>query len=254
VYREHPSRIPGATLWRTDSASASRETRIVPDGSLDIIWLGDRLIVAGADTRAQFTQGRPGHVTAGIRFAPGYAPALLAIPAHEITNQRIPLDAIWASRVVAPIMHRLNSTDATDADAIAGSLEQSIVDRLPTLDFTRADRSRRLLRLAETGISAGAIALHLGLSPRQLHRRATDDFGYGVRTLQRVLRFQRGLDLLDRGLPLAQVAAAGGYADQPHLTREFIALAGVTPGQLAGDSGSAANRSTELPSGSSSVA
>jgi AraC-like DNA-binding protein len=31
---------------------------------------------------------------------------------------------------------------------------------------------------------------------------------------------------------LSQVAAVGGYADQPHLTREWARLLGVTPGQL----------------------
>ena len=41
-----------------------------------------------------------------------------------------------------------------------------------------------------------------------------------------------------------------GYADQPHLSRETRALAGASPGQLA----SGANRSTPLPSGSSTTA
>lgn len=254
VYRETASRIAGATLWRTDSAEIARETRIVPDGSIDIVWLGDRLIVAGADTHAQIAQSRPGFATTGIRFAPGFAPALLGIPAHELTNQRIPLDAIWASRLVGAMSDRLEATGQTDADGLALILEHLVVDRLSALDVSRAHRSRGLLRLAEAGLPATEIADRLDLSPRQLHRHAVDDFGYGVRTLHRVLRFQRAVGLISEGLPLATVAATAGFADQPHLNREVKALAGITPAQLAGASGNAANRSTELPSGSRSVA
>ena len=49
------------------------------------------------------------------------------------------------------------------------------------------------------------------------------------------LRFQRFLTLL-RGTghrSLAELAAAAGYADQAHLTRESRRLAGGTPGEIA---------------------
>ncbi|HEY9548934.1 MAG TPA: helix-turn-helix domain-containing protein, partial [Kiloniellaceae bacterium] len=44
--------------------------------------------------------------------------------------------------------------------------------------------------------------------------------------------FGRALDRLtaEPGIGWAELAAAEGYADQPHFTREFRALAGVTPG------------------------
>ena len=67
------------------------------------------------------------------------------------------------------------------------------------------------------------------------------------------MRFQRALEEVRCGVPLAQVAAAGGYADQAHLSREVRALAGTTPRGLRGNSyadGSGAHRSTGRPSGS----
>jgi AraC-like DNA-binding protein len=33
------------------------------------------------------------------------------------------------------------------------------------------------------------------------------------------------------GLPLAEAAAAGGFADQSHMTRHFKARFGITPGR-----------------------
>jgi hypothetical protein len=49
------------------------------------------------------------------------------------------------------------------------------------------------------------------------------------------------------------VAARTGYADQPHLHREVRDLAGVPLASLRQDS-SSANKSTQLPSGSATVA
>ena len=66
--------------------------------------------------------------------------------------------------------------------------------------------------------------------------RAHAAIGYGPKTLQRILRFQRFVRLLDAAAEppdLAGLAAVTGYADQPHLTRECTALSGLTPAALA---------------------
>jgi AraC-like DNA-binding protein len=72
-----------------------------------------------------------------------------------------------------------------------------------------------------------------GLSERQLHRRCLPLFGYGPKTLARVLRFDRALALARAGRPFADVASSAGYADQAHLSREVRALAGVPLRALA---------------------
>jgi AraC-like DNA-binding protein len=80
-----------------------------------------------------------------------------------------------------------------------------------------------------------ALAAHLDLSERQLHRRATDTFGYGPATLARVLRLQRFVRLASgggAGPGLASLAAAAGYYDQAHLSRDVRALGGTTPAAL----------------------
>jgi AraC-like DNA-binding protein len=82
------------------------------------------------------------------------------------------------------------------------------------------------------------VAEDVGLSVRQLRRRCHAAAGYGPKTLQRVLRFQRFVRMLDAAAPgrppgLASAAARAGYADQAHLTRECAALSGLTPAALA---------------------
>jgi transcriptional regulator GlxA family with amidase domain len=56
--------------------------------------------------------------------------------------------------------------------------------------------------------------------------------GLSPKTAARVIRFDRALGLLRGGVPLAEVAAACGYYDQAHFTREFRALAETTPGRF----------------------
>jgi transcriptional regulator GlxA family with amidase domain len=67
-----------------------------------------------------------------------------------------------------------------------------------------------------------------------LLRRFRNAVGYGPKLLHRIQRFQRFLDLLaaDPDRDLAGAAASSGYADQSHLTREAVELAGRPPGQL----------------------
>jgi AraC-like DNA-binding protein len=86
-----------------------------------------------------------------------------------------------------------------------------------------------------------------------LQRQCTAVYGYGPATLRRILRFKRAVQLLGDGLPYADVAALAGYADQPHLHREVRDLSGVPLAALRQDF-SGANRSTQLPSGSDTVA
>jgi AraC-like DNA-binding protein len=70
----------------------------------------------------------------------------------------------------------------------------------------------------------------LGLSERSLRRRCHEAFGYGPKRLDRILRFQRFLDLARRapGAELAALALAAGYADQAHLSREVRRLSSLS--------------------------
>jgi transcriptional regulator GlxA family with amidase domain len=86
--------------------------------------------------------------------------------------------------------------------------------------------------MARAAVPPARMADRLGLSPRQLHRRCLPAFGYGPRLLTRILRLGQALDAARSGLPLADVAAACGYADQAHLSRDSRALAGAPPGAL----------------------
>jgi AraC-like DNA-binding protein len=87
-------------------------------------------------------------------------------------------------------------------------------------------------RLRATGGAARVdeLAAETGWSRRHLLTRFRDQVGLAPKATGRVLRFERASGLVVAGTSsLADVAATCGYSDQPHLVREFRALAGVTP-------------------------
>ena len=144
------------------------------------------------------------------------------------------------------------TTPLFEPEADSGAaLEAWVVKRAARCD--QDPLGPRVLTMATAGTPIAVMAERLCIIPRQLHRRCLPAFGYGPRYLSRIMRLQRALEEVRCGVPLTQVAAAGGYADQAHLSREVRALVGTTPQGLLGNSyvaGSGANRSTGRPSGS----
>lgn len=226
MYRERASRFARAVLWtRTvpeEEGGGNTPYPVLPDGCMDLLWIGGRLLVAGPDTRAHSAQGLSGLSCTGLRFAPGTAPALLGVPAHEVRDRRVELADLWSPADVRALTARL----AAAADP-AAELEAVALDRT-----ARRDPPDPLLLAVVDGLDAGrtvaATADSVGLGARQLHRRSLDAFGYGPKTLARVLRLQRALAFVRAGTPYAQAALAAGCADQAHLARETRELAGLT--------------------------
>ena len=88
------------------------------------------------------------------------------------------------------------------------------------------------LAAADGRLAVGPLADEVGWSRRHLAARWRRDVGMGPKAVARVLRFQRALRLLRAGRGLADVAYDCGFADQPHLNREFRALGGSTPREV----------------------
>lgn len=198
--------------------------RVLPDACIDVIWDGTRLFVAGPDTGPVIRRDARGSTFSGVRFKPGHAPAVLGVTAAALRDLRVDAHELWGPHA-SRVEHDLLSRTPRDAARV---LERHVAS-LPMRDdaTAHADAVRRRALLA----SADAIADDLGVTTRTLHRRCVDAFGYGPKTLQRVLRFRRFLTLAERSpdASLARLAADAGYADQPHLNHESQRLSGLTP-------------------------
>ncbi|MER7046999.1 helix-turn-helix domain-containing protein [Streptomyces jumonjinensis] len=239
MYRERPSALPGAVVWESDGDGQT----VLPDGCLDLLWTPGRLLVAGPDTRAHRAGGGLRH--AGVRFAPGTAPALLGVRADELRDRRVDLADLWGAAKARELAERID----TAADA-AAELEAVALRRAAAAPWPPDPLLGEVVRRLEAGASVAAAAGAVGLGARQLHRRSLAGFGYGPKTLARVLRLQRALALIRQGTPYAAAALAAGCADQAHLARETRELAGTTLSDYA----ASAKSETPQPSGSRTTA
>ncbi|HEY9104973.1 AraC family transcriptional regulator [Chitinimonas sp.] len=85
-------------------------------------------------------------------------------------------------------------------------------------------------RFADTP-SLSELASQVGLSPWHLNRVFREQMGLPPHAYVTQVRLARAKTLLRGPLPMAELAAVLGFADQAHLGRQFKRAFGVTPGQ-----------------------
>lgn len=230
-----------ACLWSRQVGAAPGP--VLPDGCTDILWVGGRLTVAGPDTGPAPVGVPSGARIVGIRFRPGVAPAVLGVPASELADARVGLDLLWGTGAES-LAERLHAVAGPrrvqrQGDVLAAAVRQRLAEGPPVDPIVRpvlAGLAAEATGAGGGGGTVAALAARLGLSERHLHRRCRAAFGYGAKTLDRVLRLQRFLALARSGRRppggLAGLAVAAGYADQAHLGHECRLLAAATPSAL----------------------
>jgi AraC-like DNA-binding protein len=226
-------------FWELEGAGTALAEPIFPDGRVEIVMhLADRpapmgettpqpeILVAGQITTALRLQPVTRIHAVGVRFTPTGARAWLALPLHELTNRVHAVDdfiGVVARRLRGAIGHcrvsrqRVRRLEDVFRATFRPSLRSSsAIDHAVRMTFDRGGR-----------VTIDALARACGLSARQLERQYLDAVGLTPKTLARTVRFQRALRHLQRGEPAAGVAVACGFADQPHLAREFRRFAGA---------------------------
>ncbi|CAM5345977.1 AraC family transcriptional regulator [Streptomyces spiroverticillatus] len=81
-------------------------------------------------------------------------------------------------------------------------------------------------------VRIGQVAEATGWGPRQFENRFRQHIGVPPKSAARILRLQRALGLLARGIPPVEAAGTAGFYDQAHLTREVTAMTGRPPTRL----------------------
>lgn len=85
----------------------------------------------------------------------------------------------------------------------------------------------------QPAVRAAELAARLGVSTRRLRQAVRHETGLSPRALRRLARHERAVAALaDPRWSLAEVSDLAGYADQSHMTRETVALGGLTPARL----------------------
>ncbi|WP_350096705.1 helix-turn-helix domain-containing protein [Thalassobaculum sp.] len=210
-----------------------RPIMVVPDGCVDLLWTDGRLMIAGPDLTAVSEPLKGGAVVSGMRFQPGAAFRWLGLPMSELVGRRVELSELWGPRAAA-LADTLDGAE-TSADRLM-RMQETLAGIAGTIDTPAPEISFVFRSLERSAEPAGVARLldRLALSDRTLRRRCHDAFGYGPKTLDRILRFQRFLAISrgQRQVGLAGSAHDAGYADQSHLARDVRDLTGLTPSAI----------------------
>jgi AraC-like DNA-binding protein len=167
-----------------------------------------------------------------VDLTPPAARMLTGVPLHELAGASVELRDLLGPGV-DELAERLDAA-AGWAERFA-LVEEALGRRLQEAPAPPPDVVWAWRRLSEThgALRVEALAAELGCSRRHLAARFREHVGLAPKVAARVLRFARLVELAERApARWADLAAACGYADQPHLNREVRALAGSTPSEL----------------------
>jgi AraC-like DNA-binding protein len=249
---EHVGLVAG--LWAGDADTGESRHRLIPDGELWLMFnLGppQRVVAVdgtgtGAIHRGAMIAGlhdrpvayesvdrHPRVVT--VRLLPRGARAVFGgLSLLELANRVFDLESVLG-RAAGVERLRQRAMEARGLGEALDLVEEWLDDRLRagpqvhSLTRTALDilgRSRGTVRVE-------SVARNLGVSSRYLNALFQRQVGLPAKSLGRVLRFQRALDLLDLSETpnLGRLALECGYYDQSHLNRDFRELVGLTPGE-----------------------
>ncbi|MEC9347268.1 MAG: AraC family transcriptional regulator [Pseudomonadota bacterium] len=140
---------------------------------------------------------------------------------------------VSALRDYDPVMDGMAATALVQqvADALAAASDARPMPEM-TLDLAALGRVRDLLVAAGGGeVPVEVLEAESGLDRWRLYRQFRRRYGLSPHRFLAVRRLMRARALIAGGTDLASAAICSGFADQSHMTRQFVALTGLTPGR-----------------------
>ena len=188
-------------------------------------------VARGLSTRVLAGQGW----TVAALTWPGGLGAFITGSAAELTDRVVPLgQALSIDEAVLLRQVTAEPDEAARVALLAGALEQAVDPdrRAPALSVAEV---ARLAESDRTVRRLGDLCERSGLGQRTLQRMFLQYAGVSPTWVIRRYRLLEAAEAVREGRPVswAEIAAALGYADQAHLTRDFRAAIGQTPAAYA---------------------
>jgi AraC-like DNA-binding protein len=213
--------LPGTTL-----------TFVLPVGEpLDVGWQGVPGSRAARWSTVSGLHAHPAEIhhdgtQIGVQLAltTAGARALLGMPAAELSGELLEL-----ADVTPALRHLPEQLASCPPQDRVRRVQEELLRRLAEIGApgARAEVGQALARLTR-GDAVQEVADDVGFSRRHLGNLVREECGLTPRDVRRLGRFEQSRTQIGHR-PLAAVAHACGYADQAHLTREWVELAGCPP-------------------------
>lgn len=237
--REPIPAIAGVVLsfWAFESTArqdAPSVHTVWPDGCTSLAMalvptVAPALMCVGATVDALRLPVTPGSRYIGVRFWPDAGAACTGYPAALLRDAVLPVPPRYVASWTA-LAARLSTTpQLDDAWPLLHEWAAQLAPRATPDPTVR--RAVQAIAGAGGNVRVGPLAASLGISVRTLQRRFGSACGLTIKEYARIrrLRTALGARLQGTGESWSALATALGYADQSHLTREFVALSGVSP-------------------------
>ena len=189
---------------------------------------------AGLHRRQVTTEHRGRAFGIHVDLAPPAAYALFGVPLHELADRAVDLGDVLREPSLVERLH-----DAPGWEARFRLLDGVLALRLGAAPPPCDGVAHAWRRLTEPGgrVRIGVLAAELGWSRRRLVARFREQVGLPPKAAARIVRFERARALAERSERpnWTHVALECGYYDQSHLSNDFRAVTGRTPGTFLQD-------------------
>jgi AraC-like DNA-binding protein len=235
IYRQEPRPrelervLPGGVAQLVVNLSED-ETRAYDPGDDYRCISNAGTVLAGTRTRYEIIDTAEQENVAGVVFKPGGICPFMRVPAHEVADADVPVEALWGRLDTDRLRERLLESDGpeTALDVLEAVLLEKWTDASPHRAVTLAlgvfDRAPELA-------SVTAVTRAVGLSEKRFIEHFKADVGVTPKRYCRIRRFQRALAEVHRGRSIdwIQLALDAGYYDQAHFIHDFRSFTGLTP-------------------------
>ena len=206
-----------ARLWDSDP---SAPPAVFADGWFMGVWTRRFVVEYGA--RVQL---------AGVHFKPWGMSPFIGMPATELRDRWVPVDAVWP-RSSDRIRRQLSGV-ATAAEILL-LLEAELRSRLadaPSRGLALVRDTARRLETSRGAIPVRTLTDSAGVSSTYLANEFKSHVGVTPKRMARIYRFAQLILSVDVRCPIdwSEIAATAGYFDQAHFSHEFKDFTGHTP-------------------------
>jgi len=237
------------TMWLSQGTPPNhKKERVLPNGAAALIFnlAEDRIysydrqrpeisthqngaLIAGPRSQYEVIDTECQRLLAGVVLRPAGAALLLGVPAYELTDVDVPLDALWgrpANRIRERLMQA--RTPAAKLETLERCLLEHLPDSEPPLVVSYA---LALLNRPAAAPPLAEVARVSGFSQRRFIELFRYHTGIGPKTYHRIQRFQDALRRAHGGrlVSWTDLALSCGYYDQAHFVHDFRAFSGITP-------------------------
>lgn len=166
----------------------------------------------------------------GLRAAPAGAALFLPGPTRAWRDRQAVMDHEDAARAAALRAALAGCADAGEALQRLAAQAGPWLARTPPIDAAAEAMATRIVH-THGRVAVQGLAAEVGLGYRQALRRFEAAVGLQPKELARLRRLRHAclLALAPDGASSADISAAAGFADQPHMSREFTDFYGWPP-------------------------